>query len=497
MNKKFEELKKLYEEICALNHALGLMYWDQRVMMPKKGAAKRAVSLAALEELTHKKFTDRRIGELAGELLSSAPEDSFEYFYLKTLRRDYEKAVKLPPEFVGEFAGAVALAFEAWVQAKERNDYELFSPHLEKITALNVKKAEILGYEAAPYDALLDLYEPGAKTSDLEKIFSELTPGLSGIIKKIAANSPKVSNELLKGDFPEEKQLKLTEEILKSLGYDFDKGRQDRSAHPFTIDFSSDDVRITTRAFRDYLPASVYASIHEGGHALYAQNSPAEFDFTPLSGGASLGIHESQSRFWENVVGRSLPFSKWVLPLYKKHFPEKFAGADPFELYKASNKVEATFIRVEADEVTYNLHIAVRFEIEKALVKKELTAKDAPAFWNEKMEKYLGIKPADFSEGILQDVHWSQGTIGYFPTYTLGNLVSAQLFYKMNRELDAEKLIERGEFAPLLGWMKEKIHSQGRKYLPEELLLRAIGEKINPEIFLDYVEKKYSAIYGF
>ncbi|OGR66886.1 MAG: carboxypeptidase [Elusimicrobia bacterium GWC2_61_19] len=501
MEPKFQELKKKLSEVSAINSAAAVLSWDQQVYMPPGGAEARGAAISTLEELGHVKFTAPETGKLIDETYAWAQglgEDSFEASYLRAARRDYDKAVKLPAEFVGEFSRATSAAIDAWAKARANSDFKAFAPHLQKILDLNLRKAQIYGYKASPYDALLDLYEPGATKAMLEPIFKKLTEGLKPIIKEINARAGSVSNDIVKGDFDEQAQLALVNEIAGAIGYDFTRGRQDRSAHPFTTDFSVNDVRITTRTHRDYLPAAIYGSIHEAGHALYGQGTPKNFDFTPLAGGASLGVHESQSRFWENIVGRSLPFCRWLLPLLRKHFPGKFDKINAEELYVAVNRSAPSMIRVESDEVNYNLHIMLRFEIETALLEGKLKVADAPAFWNARMRDYFGITPAKDAEGILQDIHWSLGAMGYFPTYTLGNLISAQLAEKMNKDIPGWKnMPEKGDFAPILAWLRKHIHSQGRKYLPEQLLKRELGEGLKVEPFLHYIKDKYSKIYGF
>lgn len=501
MEAKFAELRKKYEEVAALGSAASLLGWDQRTYMPPRGAGARGRAMAALEDVLHRKFTAPEIGRLIAELYDWAQakgHDSFEASYLRCLKREYDKAVKLPAEFVTEFSLACSAAYEAWHKARQASDFSVFAPHLEKMVQLNLRKAAILDPAAQPYDALLDLYEPGMTRARLDVLFAELLAGLKPVIRAIAAKADKVSDAPFRGDFDEAAQLRLADELVKALGFDFERGRQDRSPHPFTGGASRDDVRITTRALRGWLPSCVYASLHECGHALYELGSPAAFDFTPVGGGASLGLHESQSRFWENVIGRSRPFAAWALPLYRKHFPGKFDKASAEDLYRAANRSSASMIRVEADEVTYNLHIMLRYEMETQLLDGKLEVKDAPAIWNAKMRDYFGITPANDAEGILQDVHWSQGMLGYFPTYTLGNLVSAQLYNAMKKDLgDTGALIARGDFAPVLAWLGEKIHSRGRKYLPDELLQKAIGEKIQVQPFVEYIRAKYSELYGF
>ena len=501
MENKFRELRRIYEEVAAIGSANAVIQWDQQVYMPPGGAQARARAISALEEITHRKFTSPDTGRLIAQTFDwaqSKGHDSFEAGFLRAIKRDYDKAVKLPPEFVAEMSRESSLGIEAWTKAKQESDFPVFSPNLEKLLDLNIKKAELLGFEESPYDALLDLYEPGLTKSALVPLFSQLAAGLKPIIKEISSRKGRVSNAMLKGDFDEDTQLKLVNEVTAALGYDFKRGRQDRSAHPFTTDFSIDDVRITTHTQRDYLGAVLYSSIHECGHALYGQGTTPEFEFTPLSGGASLGVHESQSRFWENIIGRSEPFCRWLLPVLARHFPKSFSKASPDELYKAVNLTEPSLVRIEADEVTYNLHIMLRFEVETLLLEKKLKVKDAPELWNEKMLEYFGLTPKNDAHGVLQDIHWAYGMMGYFPTYAIGNLLSAQLFNKISADIPGTgALIEKGDFTPVLGWLRKNIHMHGRKYLPEELVKTAVNDKLRVEPFLDYIKEKYSKIYGF
>lgn len=501
MREKFEELRKRYEEAAALGSARAVLAWDQRVTMPPGGAPARARAMSALARTAHARATAPEIGRLIEETWDWAQAegpDSFEAAYLRVLKRDYDREVRLPSEFVGEFSAAASAAMAAWESAKKNSDFPSFAPHLEKIVELNRRKADLLSPGAPAYDTLLDLYEPGMRRSELEPLLKDLAEGLKPVIKAISERHTAVSDEVLKGDFEEGAQMALADEVVKGLGFDFSKGRQDRSAHPFTTGFSLSDVRITTWTMRDWLPASIYASIHECGHALYAMGAPAEFDFTPLAGGAGLGVHESQSRFWENTIGRGRPFCEWLLPKMRKHFPGRFDRVSPEQLYFAVNKSGPSFIRVEADEVTYDMHIALRFSLETALLDGTLKVKDLPEAWNAGMKEYFGIVPGSDAEGVLQDVHWSQGTIGYFPTYSLGNLMAAQLNEAMRADIpEMDAMTARGEFGPILAWLREKVHRHGAKYLPAELLRKAIGRDVEAGPFLSYIKKKYSAIYGF
>ncbi|HOI43192.1 MAG TPA: carboxypeptidase M32 [Elusimicrobiales bacterium] len=501
MENKFAELRKKYEETAALGSARAVLAWDQRVTMPPGGAPGRARAMSVLSRTVHARATDPEIGRLiAGtwDWAQAKGPDSFEAAYLRVLKREYDQGVKLPSDFVGEFSAVASAAMAAWEAAKKNSDFPSFAPHLEKIVGLARRQAEYLAPGAPAYDTLLDLYEPGMRRAELEPLLGTLAEGVKPVIKAISERSAAVSDDILKGDFDEKAQLALADELVRELGFDFSKGRQDRSAHPFTTGFSLSDIRITTWTMRDWLPACVYASLHECGHALYAMGAPAEFEFTPLAGGAGLGVHESQSRFWENIVGRSRPFCEWLLPRLRRHFPGKFDRTGPEELYRAVNKSGPSFIRVEADEVTYDMHIALRFALETALLDGSLKVKDLPEAWNAKMKELFGIVPGNDAEGVLQDVHWSQGTIGYFPTYSLGNLMAAQLNEAMRADIpDMDGLVARGEFVPLLRWLREKVHMHGARYFPADLLRRAIGKERSAVPFLSYIKGKYSGIYGF
>lgn len=502
MEKKFEELRKRCEDLAALGSAGALLGWDQNVYMPPKGAEARGKTLAVISEIAHHKLTSPDMGALIAALYDWAQakgHDTFEASFLRAVKRDYDQEVKIPSGLVKEISIATTASFEAWHKARAASDYSMFAPHLEKVAELNLRKAEALGFKNSPYDALLDLYDAGMAREKLDAIFAELTAGLKPVIKAINERADQVSSQPFKGDFPADAQLKLSLEIAKALGYDLERGRQDLSAHPFSSGILSPfDSRITTRVMPGWLPACVYASMHETGHALYEQGFPEDFAFSPLASASSLGMHESQSRFWENLIGRSRPFAAWALPLYRKHFPGKFDSCTPEDLYRAANRSEASLIRVEADEVTYNLHIALRYEIETQLLDRSLKVKDAPELWNAKMQEYLGVKPAKDAEGILQDVHWGFGMIGYFPSYTIGNLISAQLHAAARKDLPGmDGLIAKGDFAPILAWLRAKVHTQGRKYEPEELLNRAIGEKLSVAPFVAYIKAKYSELYGF
>jgi carboxypeptidase Taq len=498
MTENLKMFKKRCAKLARLRQVAGLLAWDQQTYMPSGAAAARAEQSAELAGLIHEMATSDEMGSLlsgAETDVSGMDADSDDVRMLKEARRAYDRVIKLPTEFVAERSKHQTLAMGIWQSARASSDFSMFAPALEKTIELTRQYAEYQGYVEHIYDPLLDPFEPGATQASIAAMFSDLTPHLVRLTAAIKS-SAQVDDALLHGDFPIEKQRELTLSIVKAIGYDLSRGRQDEAAHPFCSGFSRDDVRITTRFDNGFLQQALYASLHEAGHAMYEQGIPARYSGTPLARGASLGIHESQSRLWENQVGRSRQFAQFVFPTLQAAYP--CLGSSSSEAYyRAINKVEPSFIRVEADEVTYNLHTALRFELECALVSGALDVNDLPDAWNAKMSAYLGICPPDDAQGVLQDVHWSIGLIGYFPTYTIGNLVSAQLWNTATQAIpNIERLIETGEFAPLLDWLRTNVHEYGSKYLPHELIQKTTGSPLMASHYAHYLTTKYGEIYG-
>jgi carboxypeptidase Taq len=495
---RYEKLRGKLEEISDLNAAAALLSWDQQTFMPPGGAAARSEQLATLERLSHEKLISDEMGELlaaAAHETFRSPYDSLEASLVRVTSRDYEKARRIPSELVAELARTTSQALEVWVQARTESNYARFQPLLERIFQLNRDIAQCLGFKDQIYDALIDQYEPGMTVAKLAAIFLELRENLVPLVKRFSTRSHPDQISLLKQSFSAHSQGEFGMMILGHFGFDTHHGRQDKSVHPFTTSFSIHDVRITTRIDEHFLPSALFGTLHEGGHALYEQGIDPKLERTPLAGGASLGIHESQSRLWENLVGRSRSFWKYFYPRLQETFPQALGQSSLDDFYRQINQVEPSLIRVEADEVTYNLHILLRFELEIDLLENRLDFADLPAAWNQKMKEYLGITPPDDAAGLLQDVHWSSGLIGYFPTYTLGNLVAAQLFQKAGEQIPNLALqIEKGNFAELLGWLRQIIHRHGRKFMPEELVQRALGEGIQAEPFLEYLRGKYAKV---
>lgn len=499
MIESLERFKTRYARIVRLSQVSGLLGWDQQTYMPAGASAARAEQTATLSELIHEMATSdetRSLLDCAEADTAGMDSDSDERRMLRVARREFDRSTKLPGAFVAERARHQAIAMNIWQSARAENEFKLFVPALEKMIDLTRQLAQYEGYTSHIYDALVDPFEPGATQASIAATFDALTPHLVQLTAAIKS-APQVDDSLLKGDFQVNKQREVTLEIVKMLGYDLNRGRQDEAAHPFCSSFSRDDVRITTRFNSEYLQQALYASMHEAGHALYEQGIPASLNGTPLAQAASLGIHESQSRLWENQVGRSLPFVRFVLPMLKSAFPSVLSAATADGFYRAINKVEPSFIRVEADEVTYNLHIAMRFELECALISGELAVNDLPEAWNAKMKAYLGITPPNDAQGVLQDVHWSIGLIGYFPTYSLGNLVSAQLWNSVSLAIpDLNAQIESGNFTNLLEWLRNNVHAFGGKYTPDELVRKATGSALSPSHYVRYLTSKYGLIYN-
>ena len=495
-------LQSHLREIKALSEAAAVLEWDQQTYMPPGGAESRAAQMEALSKVIHAKLTGpetARLLEAAEIAVQGDDPDSDDAALVRVVRRDFDHAAKLPAELVAETAQVTALAHGHWAAARAAGDYSLFAPWLSRILDLTRQAADHLGHGGERYDALLDQYEPGMTTAEARTLFEALKPDTVALVRSIAALGPHaVDASVLARDYPEDVQLAFGESVIKALGYDFRRGRQDRALHPFCTSLGAGDVRITTRFDPRFLPMALFGSIHEAGHALYEQGMTRRFPGGGLDEAASLGIHESQSRLWENLVGRSRPFWQNWYPKLQAAFPQALAGTTEADFYRAINKVEPSLIRVEADEITYNLHILLRFEMEVELLSGTLSVADAPEAWNDKTERYFGLTPPDDASGLLQDVHWSAGLIGYFPTYTVGNVVSVQLYEKADADLGGQLAaqIAAGDFAPLGEWLGENVHQWGRKYLPKDLGRRAAGGPLDPAPYLRYLQAKFGSIYG-
>lgn len=488
-------LKDRLYDVNALNSACALMDWDQQTYMPHGAAEARAEHLSILGRMAHELMTDDKIIRLLETAANETPSDTVDSSLLRIVRRDVDLRTKLPAAFVAERTREQALAHDVWVQARKNNDFSSFASTLEKMFELARREAEYLGYKDHIYDALIDQYEEGFTAADARAMYESIKGPQVALVKDIMTSGNQPDSSPMVGDWDAEKQRVFTEQLVQAIGFSFETGRQDVAAHPFCTNFSINDVRLTTR-YQDYIGSAIFGSLHEAGHGMYEQGSPVEWDRLPLAGGTSLGVHESQSRTWENIVGRSRAFWSHFLPSLQETFPQ-LAGVSLDDWYRMINKVEPSYIRVEADECTYNLHTLVRFELECDILTGALPIKDLPEAWNAKYTDYLGVTPRNDAEGCLQDVHWSAGLIGYFPTYSVGNLLSYQFWTTLQKDLgDTDALMASGNFAPILTWLQEKVYRQGSRYTPKELVLQVTGRPLDSNDYLAGLDKKYRTLYG-
>lgn len=495
MTKDYEKYKESMTKIADVQFTSAVMGWDQETYMPPKGAEFRAQQLSTIAGIYHELATSNELGDLLNKLNVDASLSEKEKRNIKQSLKNYTDNKKYTTAFVQELSKTISETFQSWQKAKEKNDFALYAPHLEKLVKLKREECKLLGYKAHPYDALLDQYEPGAKTADLEILFADVRRQLVVFVKQIAAK-PQNTDSFMFLHYDKQKQWNFGLDLLRQMGYDFEAGRQDISSHPFTTSFNSQDVRVTTRVNENDINEMIWSCIHEGGHALYEQGLPASEYGLPSGETVSLGIHESQSRLWENNVGRNLSYWKVNYPKLQQAFPENLKNVSVADFYKAMNIVKPSLIRTSADELTYHFHVLIRFEIEKALIEGTIEVKDLPAYWNNKYKEYLGIDVPNDTKGVLQDIHWSHGSFGYFPTYSLGSFYAAQFFAQAKKEInDLEKEIENGNMKPLLSWLREKVHKHGKFYTAEELCVTITGEKLNFKYFMEYAKNKYSDLY--
>jgi carboxypeptidase Taq len=491
MSVALNELSEKFAQLDALRAAIAMMEWDQQTFMPEGGARARAEHLSQLGKFHHELLTSDETRLTLEQAKVGAEGDAADM--LRVFSRDLDLATKLPVGLVVEKSKLAAQAHEEWVKARAENDFKGFAPTLARMFEIAREEAEYLGYKEHIYDALLDQYEEGATAADARAMFDSIKGPQVELVKAIA-QKPVVDDAILYGNWDERKQMEFTEFLVKSIGFDLSRGRQDTAPHPFCTGWSRGDVRLTTR-FKNYLPSAIFGSLHEAGHGMYEQGTPENWDLTPLAGGVSLGVHESQSRTWENIVGRSLAFWERFLPDLQTKFPE-LSSLTAREFYRLINKVQPSFIRVEADELTYNLHVLIRFELECDLLTGALKIMDLPEAWNEKYREYLGIVPKSDSEGCLQDVHWSQGSIGYFPTYSMGNILSYQIWSTLEGDLgDTDTLMRVGEFAPIKDWLVEKLYRKARSVPPRELIKSVTGRAMDPTDYLKGLSAKYTDLY--
>ena len=497
VNNAYQDLVEKLEEISRLGGVMSTLHWDQEVIMPSGAAEARAKQISAMAGVIHERATDERLGACLDKLQAEDPStfNEFEACNIREAQRDYDMETKVPKRLVQEMAELGSKGHFVWIKAREDNKFSDFAPTLKRFLELKKEWAGYVFPDLLPYDANIDNFERGTKMAEITPIFERLKSELIPLIQSVQDKS-QPDTSFLEGTFPVHKQEALGKQISTDMGFSFDQGRMDVSVHPFCGGGHPTDVRITTRYKDSDFVESLYAVIHETGHGLYEQGRMAEGRDLPVSESLTMGIHESQSLFWERMIAQSKPFCARYMETFRSTFPEKLGGTSVDALYKGINTCTPSFIRVEADELTYPLHVILRFEIEKGLFDGSMAVDDLPEIWNDKMVKYLGVKPPTDTLGVLQDVHWSGGAFGYFPSYTLGAMYACQFYRTLVREIpETEKHIEAGDFIHIKTWLNEKIHRQGRLYSPQELVQRVTGEPLNPGHFIDYLKTKYHAIY--
>lgn len=495
----YEKLIERVYELNDLNKAAAVLYWDREVNMPPAGAADRTAQSTTLSSLIHRMGTSDEMGELienAATELADAPYEGNEASLIRLLRRNYDDARKLPADYVTRSSQVSGHAREAWVKARAENDFVYFQPWLEQVVELCQEMAEYYGYEDERYDALLDKYETDMKTAEVRAIFDALKAELVPLREAVDASPVKLDDSITHRPYDVEKQKAFARYIAEAIGYDFERGHLGTVVHPFATSFSRNDARITTRWYPDFLNPSLFGTLHECGHAMYEQGTHPDLARTPLARGTSLGIHESQSRTMENIVGRSRGFWQAHFPTLQAHFPEALGNNTAEDFYRAINKTQPSFIRVEADELTYNFHIILRFELEQAMLNGDLPVAELPGAWRDKMVELVGVAPPNDKEGCLQDVHWSRPGFGYFPTYALGNLYGAQFFETaVGQKPEIVDELNEGKTTTLLAWLRENIHQHGKKFTPGELVQRVTGQPLSHDAFMRYARSKFSDLY--
>jgi carboxypeptidase Taq len=494
MEQSLQALHTLIGKIKKYEEAVSVLQWDMRTGAPRKGLEARSAVVGELATEMFKLSVSEDMGRYLADLEQESVQASLseqDRKLVADVRKEYDRSVKIPPDTYQAYVTLTTHAESIWEEAKEQSDFAMFAPYLEKIVAFTQEFVKLWGYEGHPYNTLLDLYEPGMTVDVLDQVFGELRNQTVPLVKEVG-NQPSPDSRFLKLNYDTAKQKAFSAFMLHELGFDFDAGRLDESAHPFATGLNHGDVRITTKYNPNDVAFGLFGTIHECGHALYEQNISEELAGTPLHNGASMGIHESQSRFWEIFIGSSRPFWDRYLPELQKWFPDQLSGVDAEQFYKAINVSKPSLIRIEADELTYNLHIMIRYELEKALIGGDIQVADLPKLWNEKVEEYLGITPRSDAEGVLQDVHWAGGAFGYFPSYSLGNMYAAQMIHALRKSMpDLDERIAKGELAPIKQWLVEHVHRFGKLKTPDEIIRHVSGEPLNPTYLVQHLKSKY------
>ena len=499
-NATFAELNQRLAEIHDLRKFGAFLSWDQSTMMPKGGGPVRAEQMGTITRLAHEMFVSDEIGRLLDELSgfeASLPRDSDEASLIRVARQDWDKSKRVPPELAAETARATAAGYQAWLTARPASDFQSFLPHVERIIELKRRYIDCFPDVAEPYDALLDDYERGLTAAEVHAVFNRVKEGLVPLVRLVKEQAEAVDDAPMRGHFSAEDQKRLSVRVIERWGFHDGSFRLDPTAHPFASSMATQDIRLTTRYDESYLAMSFFGTLHEMGHGLYEHGISPSLERTLLCRGVSLSLHESQSRMWENLVGRSRPFWRFAYPVVREVFPDHFARFDEEAVYRSTNKMGPSLVRVEADELTYSLHIILRFEIEQMLFNGEIKPADLAEVWNAKVKQYLGIDVPNHADGVLQDVHWSEGLFGYFPTYALGTIISSQIWERIQREMpDLDKQTAAGEFDGLRGWLVEHIHRHGRKFDPKETVAMVVGGPIDPDPYLRYLTQKVTSLYG-
>lgn len=499
LREQYNELVERSKRWTLLESCGWLLGWEEQTYMPAGGVEHRGNQLASLAGVVHEQRTHPRVGELLGNLEASdfcANSESVEAVNLREWRRDYDRAVRMPQDLVEELARTTTLAQRQWVEARQKANYRQFEPWLGRVIELKRRQADAIGYTSHRYDALLDEYEPECRAGALAELFGRLRGPLVELVQELKGAKRRLDRSIVEREFPIDRQRFLGESAAAAIGFDFAAGRLDVTAHPFCSSIGPGDCRITTRYNPHFFNDAFFSTLHEAGHGMYEQGLPVEHFGTPMGQATSLGVHESQSRLWENAVGRSRSFWEHFFPRVRQAFPSPLAGVTAADFHRAVNSVQPSLIRVDADEVTYNLHVMIRFELELALLSGDLPVAEVPAAWNEKYRSYLAVVPPDDAKGCLQDIHWASGLVGYFPTYALGNLYAAQLFRRAKSDLGGlDESFRRGDFAPLVEWLRSKIHRHGRRFVPSRLIAEATGEPPSHEPLLESLRSKYHELY--
>ena len=499
IEKKLEEFSAYLKTIEHYKNVGSLMYWDMTTGIPENAAEGRAETMSFMQMQAHNLSVSKEIYDFIKFFEKNEDKLNFvQKRMLHEIKKNYEKEKIFPEEFIKEFSLAASRGQLAWEKAKNEDNFEIFKPALEKIVELTKKSIEYKGYTGNKYNTLLDDYEPGLTVDKLDKVFDELRDGIVSILKKINNSKKEICNVFEGKEFPKENQKRFCIKILKDMGFDFKSGRMDETEHPYTLDMTNKDVRITNHYYLNDFTSAMFSAIHEGGHGIYEQNIPDSLEGTGLNVAASMAIHESQSRFYENIIGRNKAFCGYLYKEAKKEFPNQFDGVSEEEFYNTINKVQPSLIRTEADELTYSIHVIIRYEIEKLLINDKIQVSDLPRVWNEKYKEYLGIEPTSDKVGVLQDMHWSDGSFGYFPSYALGNLYGAQMLNQMIKDIpNMYEEISTGDLSSVYEWLKENVHECANLYDPNDLIRKITGEELQAKYFIEYLDKKYKEIYNY